>query len=235
MKQIHFTTIDSTSTYAKTHAAEFDPKEITCVCAEEQTAGKGRFGRPWASPAGVNIYATFCFTLPSSQRHLTSLSQVMTASIASVLLSESIIPEIKWPNDIRFEEKKLCGVLSEVVFKGDVVQVFIGVGLNVNMDAHDLEGISQPATSLKLAKGQSLDKEELLQKIQTQFAQDLEKFKLNGFDSFYSFYQQYLVIQTKPIHFFDGKKEWVGTYHSLNKDGGINIQLPDQSIQTIYT
>ena len=99
MHEIHFESIDSTNTYAKTHGNEFPLGQITCITADEQTAGHGRFNRPWSSPKGVNIYASFYFRLPKNTKHLTSLAQVMTASIATVLTN--LNPKIKWPNDIQ--------------------------------------------------------------------------------------------------------------------------------------
>src|SRR5579872_1736709 len=101
METIHLDSIDSTNTYAKQRAKEFAPDQITCITAEEQTAGRGRFQRKWISPRGVNLYATFYFRLPVNSLHLTSLSQVMAFSFAAVLLKEELHPKIKWPNDIQ--------------------------------------------------------------------------------------------------------------------------------------
>jgi BirA family biotin operon repressor/biotin-[acetyl-CoA-carboxylase] ligase len=235
MKELFFESIDSTSTYAKLHVKELDSDEITCIHADEQTSGRGRFNRPWASPKGVNIYATFCFQLSFTQMHLTSLSQVMSASITSVLLDNALSPTIKWPNDIRINQKKICGVLSELLFQGEVVFALIGVGLNVNMEEADFKPIDQAATSLKIATGHTWDKRGLLKQLQRQFESDLTQFKTRGFAPFHSFYERFLYPPGEQIRTFDGKKEWVGTYHSLNENGGLNILLPNKTIQTIYS
>ena len=92
---IHLETIDSTQAYAKRNSSSFPPNQITCITAEEQTAGRGRFQRTWQSPKGVNIYATFYFQLPSKTPHLTSLAQVMAFSFATVLRHEGLQPKIK--------------------------------------------------------------------------------------------------------------------------------------------
>src|SRR5579872_3829888 len=90
MHEIQLDVIDSTNTYAKQHAASFPKDQITCVTAEEQTAGRGRYDRKWVSPKGVNIYATFYFTLPANTLDIVSLSQVMAYSLSSLLLQEGL-------------------------------------------------------------------------------------------------------------------------------------------------
>src|SRR3989344_8972784 len=98
--EISLDKIDSTNTYAKKHAAEFASDKIACITAEEQTGGRGRYQRTWLSPRGVNLYVTFAFLLPKKTPHLTSLAQMMTCSLASLLLLEGLSPKIKWPNDV---------------------------------------------------------------------------------------------------------------------------------------
>jgi len=159
----------------------------------------------------------------------------MTASVACVLLEMGFNPKIKWPNDIQLNGKKICGVLCELIFQGEEVSVILGVGLNVNMELADLQEINQPATSLKIESGLTWDKAIILKKIQKQFERDLDKFKKNGFDPFRCTIEELLCNKGEEIRYFDGKKEWIGTVHSLNEDGGLNILLPDQTLHTLYT
>ena len=111
METIRLDSIYSTNNYAKERAGSFAKDKITCITAEEQTAGRGRFQRTWQSPRSVNIYATFCFRLAAQTMHLISLAQVMAASFAKVLLQEGLHPKIKWPNDVLLGGKKLSGFL----------------------------------------------------------------------------------------------------------------------------
>ncbi len=235
LKEIHFKSIDSTSTYAKIHSEDFDPSAITCIYADEQTAGHGRFNRPWVSPKGVNIYATFHFKLPAQNLHLSSLAQVMTTSMAKVLIDEGLSPAIKWPNDIRLNGKKMCGVLCELIFQGDQVTALLGIGVNVNMQRADLEKINQDATSLSEATQKNWDRNSLLKKLQKQFQTDLTQFKQDGFTSFLPLFESLLCHKNQEIKSFDGKKEWVGLYDSINPDGSLNIRLSDRTIHTLYT
>lgn len=231
MNEIHLDSVDSTNTYAKQNCGSFPRDQITCVTAEEQTAGRGRYQRKWFSPKGVNIYATFYFRLPINALHLVSLAQVMTYSFASVLLHEGLHPKIKWPNDVQLNGKKLSGVLCETLFHKEFVEIFLGIGINVNLE--DTAKIDQPATSLKIETGRKWDKTALLKKVQKQFGADLEKFKKEGFTPFHSQFENLLAYKGQTVRCFDGKKEWVGICHSLTNDGQLNIYLPDKSIHAV--
>jgi BirA family biotin operon repressor/biotin-[acetyl-CoA-carboxylase] ligase len=233
MNSIHLDTIDSTNTYAKLHASHFPTDQITCISAEEQTVGRGRYERRWISPRGVNLYATFFFQLSSHTPHLISLGQVMAASFATVLLKEGFFPKIKWPNDVQLQGKKVSGILCETSFHPPFVDVFLGIGVNVNMKADDLVQIDQPATSLKEETGHVWDKKTLLRKLQQQFASDLENFKREGFLPFYQLFDSLLALKGKKITCFDGQKTWVGTCHSLTEEGQLNLLLLDHSLHTI--
>lgn len=235
MNDIQLDTVDSTNSYAKQHAASFAPDKITCITAEEQTAGRGRYQRKWISPRGVNIYATFYFHLPLPALHLGSLSQVMSYSFAALLLKEGLHPQIKWPNDVQLNGKKVSGVLSETIFHQKYVEIFLGIGINVNMEADALEHIDQPATSLKHETGRIWDRKELLKKLQKQFSSDLEKFKKEGFRPFHGAVEKLLALKGQTVRCFDGKKEWVGVCHSLADWGGLNLLTPDQKIHTLLS
>src|SRR5690348_7786351 len=114
---IHFDTIDSTNTWAKQHASSLDPEVLTCITTQAQTAGRGRFSRKWISPKGKNICATLYFTVPQDYPHVANLAQLLSLSCVQVLKSRGFDPQIKWPNDILLEKKKVGGVLCETTIQ----------------------------------------------------------------------------------------------------------------------
>ena len=233
--EIHLDSIDSTNTYAKKQASSFAPDRITCITAEEQTAGRGRFQRKWLSPRGVNLYATFYFRLPINTLHLISLGQVMTFSFASLLLAEGLHPKIKWPNDVQLNGKKVSGVLCETSFHRDFVDLFLGIGVNVNLSLETAQKIDQPATSLLIETGRHWDKQALLKKLEKRFVADLEKFEREGFTPFRNPFENLLAYKGETVRCFDGKKEWTGICHSLTNDGQLNLYLPDHTIHTVLS
>ncbi len=235
MHEIHLVTVDSTNTYAKEHCKNFPKGKITCITAEMQTAGKGRYQRKWISPKGSGLYTTFYFTLPINTLHLVSLAQLMALSFAKILIQEGLKPEIKWPNDIRLSGKKVSGILCETRFNPEHVEIFLGIGINVNLDQETANQVDQPATSLLIETGKTWDKDKLLKKLQAQFMKDLDTFRKGGFVPFHKQFDQLLALKGKTVRCFDGKKTWVGICHSLTDDGQLNLLLPDKTIHTILS
>lgn len=129
-----FDSIDSTNRYLK----DLSPSStMEICCAEIQTQGRGRFGRNWHSPFGENIYCSSRWSINCDLGKLSGLSLVTSMAIVNALNTFS--PEsgikIKWPNDILWNDKKLCGSLIEIIAESNGnTQVIIGVGLNVNTD-----------------------------------------------------------------------------------------------------
>lgn len=176
INKIFFDSIDSTNTYAKSHANEFVSDELTCIIAEEQTGGRGQFGRKWISPKGVNLTVTLFFHLSKDTQHIETLAIFMAKCLKEVLEASNIHATLKWPNDLLLNGKKLAGVLCETVFNPGTIQVILGFGLNVNMEQIDLLQIDQKATSLKQETGLIWNKETLLEQILNHFVRAIKFF-----------------------------------------------------------
>lgn len=172
---IYLDTVDSTNTYVKERRKTFRQDQLTCVLAESQTAGRGQFGRVWISPRGVNLYITFFFTLPKNTPWISQLATLLAKSVQEVLAQMGINAQFKLPNDLLINGKKMAGVLCEVIFEPDAIEVILGLGLNVNMEKEDLKNIDQSATSLKVETNCSWDKFYLLKEIQQQFLTNLKE------------------------------------------------------------
>jgi len=138
--------------------------EGTVVIADMQTEGKGRLGRTWISPPGVNLYISVLLrpSIPAWEAPLLTF----TASIAIVeTMKKTGIrePLIKWPNDVVIENKKAAGVLTEMKPDGERAEfVIVGIGVNVNMTAEamrrDMGEVSKTATSLRQHLGREVDR-----------------------------------------------------------------------------
>lgn len=233
MHEIYLESIDSTNTYAKQHASHFAKDAITCIIAETQTGGRGRFQKTWVSPPGVNLYVTFFFRLASHQPDLSAIGLVLAASLASVLIQEGLFPQIKWPNDLQLGGKKMSGILCETSRAQSLVDVILGIGVNVNMEEKDLLHIGQAATSLKHETKRTWDRKALLTKLQVQFEADLTRFKTGGFAPLHPLCEKLLAYKGEKVRCFEGHQEWVGICDSLAMDGKLNIRYPDHSIYTL--
>lgn len=119
--------------------AKAGAREGTTVLAEEQTAGRGRLGKAWFSPPGVNLYASVLFCPPISSGEIAVFSFIASLALSDAIKEEGARPAIKWPNDILVEKKKVAGVLAESATSGDRVDfVILGAGVNLNVERETL-------------------------------------------------------------------------------------------------
>src|SRR5262249_43930924 len=114
-KSLHFfATIDSTNTYAVRLARE-GACEGTVVIADSQSGGKGRLGRSWVSPPGVNLYLSAILRPPVPAATVPQLNLLAAVAVADTMVQVcSLTPTIKWPNDVLVGGKKVCGILAEM-------------------------------------------------------------------------------------------------------------------------
>ena len=175
-KIIYFDTLDSTNSKAR-ELAVTGAESGTVVVAEMQTAGRGRRGRSWESPAGANIYMSVLLKPDLEPSKAPMLTLVMAYSVSKVLKAEGIEGvQIKWPNDLVISGKKICGILTEMELDGmQIAHVIVGVGINVNLSTFPAELVDK-ATSLSKECGKEWNHKELIEKITVQFAKDYERF-----------------------------------------------------------
>ncbi len=151
-KKVHvFDQLDSTNWEAYRIARE-GGEEGELVIADRQLRGKGRLGRTWFSPPGVNLYVSVILRPPIDLRNapfITLMAAVATAQAVKEI--SGLRPRIKWPNDLLISDKKVAGLLNETRGKaGKVDFVILGIGINVNMTLEMMpEEIRSMATSLR--------------------------------------------------------------------------------------
>ena len=227
IEKIFLEKTDSTQQWAKRNSHKLDKNKMNIIVAQEQTHGKGRCKRCWFSPKKENIYATFYFLLPKDLLHLTCIGQLLCLSLARLLIKKGLSPQVKWPNDILLSNKKVAGILCETFFSQNFVEIFLGIGININMDEENLEKIDQPATSLKKETKKIWDKFLFLDELLSFFIKDLEIFKKEGFAPFHSQMENLLAYKGKQITYTDGEKKYQGIVHSISCDGEINLYFPE--------
>jgi BirA family biotin operon repressor/biotin-[acetyl-CoA-carboxylase] ligase len=132
------------------------------ILADEQTAGRGRFGRRWVAPPGSNL--TFTILVRPTIETLESLSIIAALAVAEgVRAVTGIDPVFKWPNDVQVDGRKLAGILIEAEFSGDQPSfALVGIGLNVNQDSRAEPEIADIAVSLRDLLGHEVEREAML-------------------------------------------------------------------------
>jgi BirA family biotin operon repressor/biotin-[acetyl-CoA-carboxylase] ligase len=155
--------LDSTNRQAA-DLARAGAREGVVVVADHQTAGRGRLGRTWEAPPGSSLLMTVLLrpALDPARLHLVTMAVALAAADACAEVA-GFTPELKWPNDLVVEDRKLAGILAEACIEGNAPQwVVVGIGLNVNWPEEmppELSGIAVAANHLT---GGVVDRERLL-------------------------------------------------------------------------
>jgi len=158
--------LDSTNDLAKEMAGQGAP-EGSLVVTEEQTAGRGRRGKSWVSPAGANLLFSVLLRPPMEGDRVFVLTMVLAlAALKAVKTVSGVKAMIKWPNDIYVGTRKLAGILTEFSVRGKKIDwVVLGMGINVGWHPEVPEGNGMPATSLLEETGQRVSRHDLLLEI----------------------------------------------------------------------
>lgn len=142
----HYDAVESTNDTMKELLAP-DLEEGLVVWADRQAAGRGRHGRAWASPPG-GLYISVLLRPKEAHAHVLGL--LIGMPLVKAIRHFGVFAGVKWPNDAVFQERKIAGILSEGVYRGEAYHVVAGVGVNTNVDLERLpEDVRARATSLK--------------------------------------------------------------------------------------
>ncbi len=134
------------------------------VVSDSQTVGRGRLGRKWLSPGGVNLYLSALFCPEVSLRKSSVFTFLASCALVEVFSGYGVEATIKWPNDILVGGKKISGVLTELgTSDGAVDYLVIGIGVNLNLPEEfirrEMEDISEKTTSLSILLGEEVNRE----------------------------------------------------------------------------
>ena len=148
--------------------ADLGAEEGTVVIAETQTASRGRFGRTWVSQAGNLYLSVALYPSLAALPYLSCLGGL--AVVRAIQRTTRLQPRIKWPNDVLVGGAKVAGILAESVLQGgEVKHAILGIGINVGLDPHLIEELPTAATSLNVAAGTEVAREELLGRLLHEF------------------------------------------------------------------
>ena len=220
----YFDTIGSTNDEALAWAAN-DTPDLSLVIADEQTAGRGRQGRKWFTPKGTAL--AFSLLLRPTEEEKAFLTRIVGLSALAVtesLRTRGLNAQIKWPNDVLINNKKVSGILTESVWSGeDVDCIVIGIGINVLKDSlPPSESLLFPATSLEQELGYAPDLLELLRDI---LATLIELRPRLSTAEFLAQWQNLLAFQGEPVQVeAEAAPPVTGQVIGLDPDGSLRLQ-----------
>lgn len=191
-----YETTDSTNDVAHRLAQSGSP-EGTVIFSEGQSKGRGRMGRQWLSPKGKGIYLSLILRPDLSPAEAPKITLVSAVAVALAIRKVTHLGAlIKWPNDILINDRKACGILTEMSAEVNTVSyIVLGIGINVNTAKADLP---KEATSLKIETGEEVPRVELAQEILRELERQYRIFKEKGFKK---------IIE-----------EWKGLSHTLGEE-----------------
>lgn len=183
---IHKLVIDSTNNFAKEIASNVP--DGTVIVAESQTAGRGRLGRSWISQEGCGVWMSIILKPNLHPKEAINFTQVAAISVVKAIEEASHLEsKIKWPNDIILNNKKVCGILTEMSSEIDKINyVVIGIGVNVNCNNFP-EELKGKATSLYLETNSKVDRKKFAASI------------LNNLEFYYNAYMQKGFEYIRPL------------------------------------
>lgn len=227
--------LDSTNLRAKLDAENGAPQG-TLVVADMQTAGRGRRGRSWSSPAGTNVYFTLVLKPDFEPARASMLTLVMAMAVAAGIADTCGVEAcIKWPNDIVIDGKKVCGMLTELSVQQEYIQhVVIGAGVNVGLQEFVPE-IADTATCLERECGRKVPRAQLVVNIMRSFEKYYDIFlETLDFSNLKEAYDGMLVNCGREVRVLDPKGEYTGVSKGINHTGELVVELPDGSETTVY-
>lgn len=231
---LRFDSIDSTNLEA-IRQAKNGAAEGLCVTAREQTAGRGRLDRTWHSLKDAGLYFSIVLRPRMAVTDWPLLPLMTALAVAEALWKACAMrADIKWPNDVCANERKVCGILAETIETAMGPAAIIGIGINLRKRGIR-EDLVSSATSIEEVGGHAPDDEQLLRELLKAFAERYEVLQADGgsehtirewcANSSYAFDRQVRVALNDQV--------LEGVTRGLERDGALRVELPGGKIQSI--
>jgi BirA family transcriptional regulator, biotin operon repressor / biotin---[acetyl-CoA-carboxylase] ligase len=234
LQVLRFDSLPSTNLEAARHASEGAPEGLFIVAAE-QTAGRGRLQRHWASPKNAGIYVSVILR-PGVEQKLWPLITLMAAVAVHDVLFETcgLQTDIKWPNDVLFNEKKLCGILADSIETDMGPAVILGIGINLNDNAFPFE-LRQIATSIQAATSQLPDAELLLTTLASRVIDGYKDLHVTDgparLIAAYSKRSSY--CRGKHVRVIEENDSFTGVTRGIESDGALRIEIEEGTMHIV--
>lgn len=231
-KVLFFKKITSTNLYAKQLVKDYI-QEGTIVVADVQTHGLGRKNRFWHSPAGGLWFSVVLYPhIPTDKGMLITMASSVSVAQAFKEIT-GLNPEVKWPNDLLLNGKKVCGILTEIDADINKINyIIVGIGINVNNDID--EELKEIAISLKQEVGSKISRVKLLRSILQHLDSNYNKLIFGEFESIRDAWLSYSSIIGRKIQVEDEKNVTKGVVIDID-DGGYIILKTDSGMIRIIS
>jgi BirA family biotin operon repressor/biotin-[acetyl-CoA-carboxylase] ligase len=195
------------------------------VLAERQVSGRGRRGRKWVSPFAENLYYSLVLRIDGGMRQLEGLSLVVGLAVLQALRNFGVPGAgLKWPNDVLVGNKKIAGILLELVGDpADVCHVVLGIGINVNMQLAD--EVDQQWTSIRLESGRSSDRNALVAELSKQLNAYIQRHQMEGFSVLQAEWEANHLWQDRSVSLIAGSSQVDGVVVGIDSQGALRLRV----------
>lgn len=210
--------------------AEAGAPEGTLVIAEEQTGGKGRMGRKWFSPKGKGISMSVVLRPKQPMHYMPQLTLLTGVAVCrAVRRVTGVMAGMKWPNDLLVDGRKISGILLESATEDEYVRYCIaGIGISANQDHEDYpEELKPIATSLKIEKGEKIDRIQLIAAIWEEFEALYALYQQEGFAPIASLWEALSVTLGKTVNVTIASGPVTGKAEKLDPSGALLVVTED--------
>lgn len=229
-----YDTVDSTNTIGSEIAAK--TVEGAVVLADSQGRGRGRLGRIWVSPPGVNIYMSIILRPDIRPRDATLITVMSSVACATALRKMTGLDVgIKWPNDLTVKKKKLCGILTDLkTEQNKIVFAVLGIGINVNADVDGFpEDVKSVATSLRNETGSFYSRSEIAAEVLNEIDGWYEILKTMDRDALLSAWRELSSMLGKEVRAVTSRGVFSGVARDIDSEGLLILELPAGEIMRI--
>lgn len=226
-----FDEIDSTNEFLLKHYREL--KNGSICLAESQTAGRGRRGRQWYSPNSENLYFSLLWRYDATQlEQLPALSLVVSLIIAESLVAQGVEAiQIKWPNDIYHQGKKMGGILIESKADKEGAFLVIGIGLNLAMQNVDEKVVTQRWSDLSHYQ---FDRNQLVCQLACALQKNLQIYPLLGFEHYLTRWQAFDLFYQQQVTLITDQHAISGISRGINEKGELKLWLPESACEQTF-
>jgi BirA family biotin operon repressor/biotin-[acetyl-CoA-carboxylase] ligase len=231
---LRFDSLPSTNLEAAQLASEGAPEGL-CVVAREQTAGRGRLDRRWVSPRDAGLYFSIVFRPRFQQTAWPLLTLMAAVAVHEALLDGCAIEtDIKWPNDLVVDGKKICGILAETVETSSGRAVVVGIGVNLTKHSFP-EALELEATSVETVTGGRAQLELLLAALIKALA---EYYALlnepRGREAVIDAWcKRSSYADGKVVRVVENDESFVGTTRGLERDGALRVETSNGEMRLV--
>lgn len=225
-KIYYYDSVGSTNVEAK-KLADKNPGEGWIVIAEEQTEGKGRLGRTWQSPKKTGIWMSIVLRPDVEPREVPQLTQLAAAALIEALAEFGIVAQIKWPNDIVINGKKICGILTEMTGTIERLNyIILGIGMNVNLEENDFpEELLDKATSIYMENGKKMNRQELVGEILNRLEKYYKYFVAHDHEKYLDVCRANSVLIGKTVRIIKHNEERKGLAVGIDNNGALIVEI----------